>query len=149
VNTETERLHLEPSGRETILLVEDEESLRGVVAYVLAKEFGYNLLDAGSGEDALRLVESYSGNIDLLLTDVLLPGISGSELAGKMLSLHPNLKIIYVSGYPYLEPHGVLGSSIVFLQKPFSIKALEAKLREVLDRDEEEDEEESDDRVIG
>jgi DNA-binding response OmpR family regulator len=146
VNTETERLHLEPSGRETILLVEDEESLRGVVAYVLAKEFGYNLLDAGSGEDALRLVESYSGNIDLLLTDVLLPGISGSELAGKMLSLHPNLKIIYVSGYPYLEPHGVLGSSIVFLQKPFSIKALEAKLREVLDRDEEEDEEESDDR---
>lgn len=146
MNTETERLHLEPSGRETILLVEDEESLRGVVAYVLAKEFGYNLLDAGSGEDALRLVESYSGNIDLLLTDVLLPGISGSELAGKMLSLHPNLKIIYVSGYPYLEPHGVLGSSIVFLQKPFSIKALEAKLREVLDRDEEEDEEESDDR---
>jgi two-component system cell cycle sensor histidine kinase/response regulator CckA len=133
VNTETERLHLEPSGRETILLVEDEESLRGVVAYVLSKEFGYNLLDAGSGEDALRLVESYSGNIDLLLTDVLLPGISGSELAGKMLSLHPNLKIIYVSGYPYLEPHGVSGSSIVFLQKPFSIKALEAKLREIFD----------------
>jgi DNA-binding response OmpR family regulator len=139
VNTGTERLKLEPTrGAETILLVEDEDSLRVVVTYFLSQELGYNLLPAGSGEEALRLVESYSGHIDLLLTDVLLPGISGSELAERMLSSHPNLKIMYVSGYPdcNLEPHGVVGSNIVLLQKPFTIRSLAAKLREVLDKHE-------------
>ena len=116
---------------ETILLVEDEDSLRGVVTYFLSEELGYNLLPAGSAEQALSLVESYSGNIDLLLTDILLPGLSGSELAEKMLSSRPNLKIIYMSGYldHNLEPH-------VLLQKPFTIKSLAAKLREVLDNHE-------------
>jgi len=139
VNTGTERLKLDPTGgTETILLVEDEDSLRVVVTYFLSQKLGYNLLPAGSGEEALHLVESYSGNIDLLLTDVLLPGISGSELAEKMLSSRPNLKIMYVSGYPdcNLEPKGMSSSDVVLLQKPFTIRSLAIKLREVLDRHE-------------
>ena len=136
VNTETERLQLQlQGGTETILLVDDEESLRLVVTHFLSEELGYNILPAGSAEEALSLIESYSGTIDLLLTDVLLPGMSGSELAAKLLSAHPNLKIMYISGYPdhTLEIHGVSGSDEM-LQKPFTIKSLAAKLREILDK---------------
>jgi len=136
VNTETERLQLQlKGGTETILLVDDEESLRLVVTHFLSEELGYNILPAGSAEEALSLIESYSGTIDLLLTDVLLPGMSGSELAAKLLSAHPNLKIMYISGYPdhTLEIHGVSGSDEM-LQKPFTIKSLAAKLREILDK---------------
>ena len=136
MNTETERLQLQlQGGTETILLVDDEESLRLVVTHFLSEELGYNILPAGSAEEALSLIESYSGTIDLLLTDVLLPGMSGSELAAKLLSAHPNLKIMYISGYPdhTLEIHGVSGSDEM-LQKPFTIKSLAAKLREILDK---------------
>jgi len=136
VNTETERLQLQlQGGTETILLVDDEESLRLVVTHFLSEELGYNILPAGSAEEALSLIESYSGTIDLLLTDVLLPGMSGSELAAKLLSAHPNLKIMYISGYPdhTLEGLGVSGSDEM-LQKPFTIKSLAAKLRDILDK---------------
>lgn len=138
MNTETERLQLQlRRGTETILLVDDEESLRLVVTQFLSEELGYNLLSAASAEEALSLAESYSGTIDLLLTDVLLPGISGSELAEKLLSSHPNLRVMYISGYPdhTLESYGVSGSNIMLLQKPFTIKSLAVKLREILDRD--------------
>ena len=141
MNTQTERLQLElRPGTETILLVDDEESLRAVVTQFLSQELGYNLLSAGSAEEALDLVESYSGNIDLLLTDILLPGMSGSELAEKMLSSYPGVRIMYISGYAdqNLESYGISTSKIMLLQKPFSIKSLAAKLREVLDKDEEE-----------
>jgi len=136
VNTETERLQLQlKGGTETILLVDDEESLRLVVTHFLSEELGYNILPAGSAEEALSLIESYSGTIGLLLTDVLLPGMSGSELAAKLLSAHPNLKIMYISGYPdhTLEGLGVSGSDEM-LQKPFTIKSLAAKLRDILDK---------------
>ena len=136
MNTETERLQLQlQGGTETILLVDDEESLRLVVTHFLSEELGYNILPAGSAEEALSLIESYSGTIDLLLTDVLLPGMSGSELAAKLLSAHPNLKIMYISGYPdhTLEGLGVSGSDEM-LQKPFTIKSLAAKLRDILDK---------------
>jgi len=141
VNTQTERLQLElRPGTETILLVDDEESLRAVVTQFLSQELGYNLLSAGSAEEALDLAESYSGNIDLLLTDILLPGMSGSELAEKMLSSYPGVRIMYISGYAdqNLESYGISTSKIMLLQKPFSIKSLAAKLRELLDKDEEE-----------
>ena len=141
MNTQTERLQLELTrGTETILLVDDEESLRTVVTQFLSQELGYNLLSAGSAEEALDLVESYSGNIDLLLTDILLPGMSGSELAEKMLSSHPGVRIMYISGYAdqNLESYGISASKITLLQKPFSIKSLAAKLREMLDKDEDE-----------
>jgi len=134
VNTQTERLQLElRRGTETILLVDDEEYLRDALTRFLSEQLGYNLLSAGSAEEALDLVESYSGNIDLLLTDILLPGMSGPELAEKMLAARPGLRIMYISGYAdqNLESH-------MLLQKPFSIKSLAAKLRELLDKDEEE-----------
>ena len=136
MNTQTERLQLELTrGTETILLVDDEESLRTVVTQFLSQELGYNLLSAGSAEEALDLVESYSGNIDLLLTDILLPGMSGTELAEKMLASHPGVRIMYISGYAdqNLESFGISASKIMLLQKPFSIKSLAAKLREVLE----------------
>lgn len=138
MNTETERLQLQLiGGTETILLVDDEESLRLVVTDFLSGPLGYNLLSAGSAEEAIKIAESYPGTIDLLLTDVLLPGISGSELAKKLLFRDPKLKILYMSGYPdhTLESYGVLGSNFMLLQKPFTIKSLAAKLREILDKD--------------
>ncbi|HEU0046249.1 MAG TPA: response regulator [Nitrososphaera sp.] len=141
MNTQTERLQLElRPGTETILLVDDEEYLRDALTRFLSEQLGYNLLSAGSAEEALDLVESYSGNIDLLLTDILLPGMSGSELAEKMLSSYPGVRIMYISGYAdqNLESYGISTSKIMLLQKPFSIKSLAAKLREVLDKDEEE-----------
>ena len=141
MNTQTERLQLElRRGTETILLVDDEEYLRDALTRFLSEQLGYNLLSAGSAEEALDLVESYSGNIDLLLTDILLPGMSGSELAEKMLSSYPGVRIMYISGYAdqNLESYGISTSKIMLLQKPFSIKSLAAKLREVLDKDEEE-----------
>ncbi|HEV2960303.1 MAG TPA: response regulator [Candidatus Angelobacter sp.] len=136
---ETERLQLDlRHGTETILLVDDEESLRAVVTHFLSQELGYNLLSVGSAEEALDLVESYSGHIDLLLTDILLPGMSGPELARKMGSSHPEIRIMYISGYAdqNLESYGVSASDI--MQKPFTIKTLSAKLREILDKDDEE-----------
>ena len=141
MNTQTERLQLElRRGTETILLVDDEEYLRDALTRFLSEQLGYNLLSAGSAEEALDLVESYSGNIDLLLTDILLPGMSGPELAEKMLAARPGLRIMYISGYAdqNLESYGIAASKITLLQKPFSIKSLGAKLRELLDKDEEE-----------
>lgn len=139
MNTETERLQLElKHGTETILLVDDEESLRQVVTQFLSQELGYNLLSVGSGEEALGLVETYSGEIDLLVTDILLPGMSGPELAKKMGALYPNLGIMYISGYAdhSLESHGLTSSNSILLQKPFTIKSLATKVREILDKDE-------------
>ncbi|HXB21744.1 MAG TPA: response regulator [Candidatus Solibacter sp.] len=139
MNTGTERVQLEHRrGTETILLVEDEDSLRIVICDFLS-QLGYTLLSAGSGEEALNLGQSYSGNIDLLLTDVFMPGISGPELAEKLLGARPGIKVMYVSGYAdtdcTLEPQGVQGN--VLLQKPFTIKTLTVKLREVLGEDKE------------
>lgn len=142
MNTKTEPLQLELyRGTETILLVDDEESLRLVLTQALSQEFGYNMLSAGSAEEALSIVESYPGNIDLLLTDVLLPGISGPELAGKLLASHLNLIVMYMSGYTdhNLEEYGISSSNSILFQKPFTIIGLAAKLREVLDKDEDKD----------
>ncbi|HEV3036632.1 MAG TPA: response regulator [Candidatus Angelobacter sp.] len=142
MNTKTERLPLELNrGTETILLVDDEESLRLVITQFLSQELGYNILVAGSAEEALGMVESYPGNIDLLLTDVLLPGISGSELAEKLLSSRPTLKVMYMSGYTdhNLEQYGLSSSNCILIQKPFTIKGLAIKLREVLDKDKDDE----------
>jgi CheY-like chemotaxis protein len=125
---------LVPSGTETILLVEDDQDLRSYVAMVL-RERGYEVVQAASGEEALRIVEGYDGVIHLLLTDVIMPGISGRILAEKLTAVHPGLKVLFMSGYPNdsLAHHGVLRAGIALLQKPFTgVKVLE-KLRELLD----------------
>jgi CheY-like chemotaxis protein len=120
--------------RETVLLVEDEDMVRRLIAQVLASQ-GYTVLEAGSGPQALELVAGHTGNIELLLTDVVMAGMSGRELSEKLLRLRPDLKVLYMSGYTddAILRHGVLQNSTAFLGKPFSPGTLIRKLREVLE----------------
>lgn len=121
------------SGAETILYVEDETVLRNVVSDCLS-QLGYQVLTAASGEEALSMAAAHAGGIDLLLTDVRMPEMTGPELAAKMLKDKPAMKVIYVSGYPddIVSALGVTAQGPVFLAKPFTIRILSAKLREVL-----------------
>ncbi|MGZ7093321.1 MAG: response regulator [Candidatus Angelobacter sp.] len=120
-------------GTETIFVVDDEESLRNVIVDLLS-QLGYRTLSAASGEDALELAEEYPGKIDLLLTDVVMHPLSGPDLAEALIRSRPELKVIYMSGYanPTLAPDGVLRPGTVLVNKPFTMKILSAKLREVL-----------------
>src|SRR5215471_13692939 len=96
-------------GSETILFVEDEDSLRAVVADFLS-QLGYRVLSASHGNQALEIAQTHPGSIHLLLTDVIMPGMSGPELAARLLDIRPETKVVYVSGYaePVLAPHGVM-----------------------------------------
>jgi len=120
-------------GSETILLVEDEEPLRKLCTEFL-EQLGYRMLAAPNAKEAIALVEGYSGKIDLLITDVVMPGLPGPELAEALLALRPDLKVIFISGYAEgsLAPNGILKPGTVLVNKPFTIRALTAKLREVL-----------------
>jgi PAS domain S-box-containing protein len=125
-----------PVGSETVLLVEDEPSVRDL-ANRLLKQQGYKVLEAANGEEALRLVHENTGEkIHLLLTDVVLPQMGGKELADQLKVFRPDIKVLYTSGYTdyAIVHHGVLNSGTHFLQKPFSLKTLSQKVREVLDR---------------
>jgi two-component system cell cycle sensor histidine kinase/response regulator CckA len=121
-------------GRETVLVVEDEESVRTVIRRVLQRE-GYSVLESRSGADALALSDQHAGRIDLLLTDVVMPHMSGRELAEQLCPQRPEMKVLYISGYTddSIIRHGVLHSSVAFLQKPVTPDALTKKLREVID----------------
>jgi PAS domain S-box-containing protein len=123
------------SGSETILLVEDEEDLRKLIRQVLQSR-GYTVLDTGRGDDALVVAQSHPGPIDLLVSDVVLPGMSGDRLAGDMVVLHPGIKTLFISGYAddTLERHGIRPSETALLHKPFSIETLPVKVRQVLDQ---------------
>ena len=96
---------------------------------------GYRVLTAGTPGEAIRLAEEYTGEIHLLMTDVVMPEMNGRDLAKKMLSLYPNLKRLFMSGYTanVIAHHGVLDEGVHFIQKPFSRKDLAAKVREALD----------------
>lgn len=120
-------------GTETILLVDDEESLRGVVVDLLS-QLGYHMLSAASGEEAIKLAREYSAKIDLLLTDVIMDGLPGPELAEVLLQSRPEMKVVYISGFAdgSIAPNCVLKPGTVLVQKPFTIRILSAKLREVL-----------------
>ncbi|TAJ35076.1 MAG: PAS domain-containing sensor histidine kinase [Nitrospirae bacterium] len=120
-------------GTETILLVEDEIVLRELIRDVL-KESGYVVLEADGVEDALRLSRQHTGPLHLLLTDVVMPGMSGRELAQQMVVSNPQMKVLYMSGYTddAIVQHGVLEEGIPFLPKPFTPETLECKVREVL-----------------
>jgi CheY-like chemotaxis protein len=125
-----------PRGSETVLLVEDEPSVRDL-ANRLLKQQGYRVLVAANGEEALRLAQDATGErIHLLLTDVVLPQMSGKELADQLKIFRPDLKVLYTSGYTdyAVVHHGVLNSGTHFLQKPFSLKTLSQKVREALDK---------------
>jgi len=122
------------AGTETLLLVEDELGVRQLVCEMLQR-LGYRILQASGGAEAFRLFEQHQGSIDLLITDVIMPQMSGRELAQRLKVLQPSLKVLYISGYTddMLAHHGVLESNVFLLQKPFAPDELAKKLREVLD----------------
>jgi PAS domain S-box-containing protein len=121
-------------GTETILLVEDEEDVRTLARVLLQRE-GYTVVDAPDPHEALHLMERHAGPLDLLLTDVIMPRMSGRELADRLGALRPGLPVLFMSGYTddAIGRHGVLEPSTAFLQKPFSPDALAHKVRAVLD----------------
>lgn len=122
------------TGTETVLVVEDEETL-SVLTQRILRNAGYTVLAAANGEEALQIIEAHTAPIDLLLTDVVMPGMSGKALAEHALEIRPSLRVVYMSGY--LEDtaayHGVLEDSVHFIGKPFTASGLTAKVREVLD----------------
>jgi PAS domain S-box-containing protein len=125
-----------PGGRETVLVVEDEEQVRRLTCRVLRSR-GYRVLEAIDGDDALRIAANPDELIDLLLTDVVMPRLSGREVAERLLQMRPNTKVLYVSGYTddAVVRHGVLEASVSFLQKPFTTDSLHRKVRHLLDGD--------------
>jgi two-component system, cell cycle sensor histidine kinase and response regulator CckA len=121
-------------GTETILLAEDEEMLRKLAREVLERQ-GYQVLEASNGGSALMTCETYQGPIHLLISDIIMPEMGGSELASRIGQLRPELKVLYISGYTddTIAHHGILNLEIAFLQKPFTPHELARKVREVLD----------------
>ena len=125
-----------PQGSETILLVEDEEEVRKLAAEFL-REHGYTVLEAHHGNEASLICMRYPNSIHLMLTDVVMPGMNGRELAEHLIPLRPKMKVLYMSGYTddTIVHHGVLEERVFFIHKPFSMMKLAKRVREVLDKD--------------
>jgi PAS domain S-box-containing protein len=123
-----------PRGSETVLLVEDEDAVRSLTGLVL-RQSGYAVLEAGHAGEAHRQAQRHGGPIHLLVTDVVMPGAGGRQLAEQLHARHPQMKVLYLSGYAddAVVRHGILGEEVNFLQKPFSPAALAHKVREALD----------------
>jgi PAS domain S-box-containing protein len=121
-------------GHETVLLVEDEAKLRGLARQSLEGQ-GYTVIEAGDGIEAMQQAQGHRGPIHLLLTDVIMPGMNGRELAGQLAPRRPEMRVLYMSGYTEnaIGHNGMLDEGINLLQKPFTLAAMKAKVREVLD----------------
>ncbi len=121
-------------GSETVLIVEDNDNLRKFAQRAL-QMYGYRILDAENGEDALRVCGEYEGQIDLMITDVVMPKMGGREAAERLQHLYPQIKVIYMSGYTdnTIVHYGVLAPELNFIQKPFTPKGLARKVRETLE----------------
>jgi PAS domain S-box-containing protein len=120
-------------GNETVLVVEDEESVRGLVRDTLANK-GYRVVEAENGHAGLAAAAKHDGNIDLVITDVVMPGMGGREMVKRLAETHPKIKVLYLSGYTEeaIVSEGSAESSTAFLQKPFTLQHLSRKVREVL-----------------
>ncbi|MGQ9653782.1 MAG: PAS domain S-box protein, partial [Thermodesulfobacteriota bacterium] len=123
-----------PRGKETILVVEDEDAVRELAVRILKKQ-GYKVLKAQDGGEALMLCEKHREPIDLFLSDVVMPGMSGREVVERLQAIHPEAKTLYMSGYTdnVIIHHGVLDKGTKFIPKPFTVEDLARKVREVLD----------------
>jgi CheY-like chemotaxis protein len=124
-----------PRGTETILLVEDEPSVRKLVRHILQKQ-GYTVIEASTGLQALKVIEKHAGEVHLLLSDVVMPGMNGAELAAKLSKIRPKMKTLFLSGYSSdaIARHGHLNPDTSFLQKPFLESDLAVKVRAVIDK---------------
>ena len=124
-----------PGGTETILLVEDEDSVRDLCVRILER-LGYKVLRGSNGTEAIAVAHGYGDRIDLLLTDVVMPGMSGAELATQLVLYHPEMKILFTSGYTddAITRHGILDEGVSFIGKPYTPLALARKVRAVLDK---------------
>jgi len=139
VDSPSEELKLRPAevelraGTETVLLVEDEETVRDMTREIL-QESGYQVLEARHGQEALRIAGQYPGAIHLMLSDVVMPQMSGRELAEQLTPLRKDMKVLYMSGYTddAIVHHGVLEAGVAFIEKPFTPNGLARKVRETL-----------------
>ena len=122
------------TGSETVLIAEDDGQVRKMAVKTLERH-GYTVLSAANGEEAVDIAETYSGPIHLLLTDVVMSGISGGETAERLKGVRPEIKVLYMSGYTdnTIVHHGALDKGTAFLGKPLTPKALGRKVREVLE----------------
>ena len=120
----------------TVLMAEDEVGIRSPLRRLLLAH-GYRVLDASDGPRALEVAERHDGQIHLLLTDVLMPGMNGGELARRLLLVRPGIRVIFMSGYSTeaINTNGILTPGARFLQKPFTLEELTCRLREALIRD--------------
>lgn len=125
-----------PRGNETILIVEDDEKVRKLAVKILENQ-GYEVLEAGSGEEALRIFRERKKLIHLILTDIVMPGMDGRQLVEKLKGIHQDFKVLYMSGYTdnTIAHHGVLEKGLNFIAKPLSVEGLARKVREVLDKE--------------
>lgn len=123
-----------PHGSETILIVEDEEDVLKLAVRILKRQ-GYTVLEGSHGNEAIDVCKQHKGPVHLLLTDVVMPGMSGRELAECFKPLYSKMKVLYMSGYTddAITQHGVLEKGMNYLQKPFTVDGLARKVREVLD----------------
>jgi len=131
-----EDLDVPAGGRETVLVVEDEDAVRDLALEIL-EERGYAVMNATRGDEALRLMNERGSEVDLVLTDVVMPGLDGHQLAAALARTHPEVRILYMSGYAgeAIRHRGALPEGAVVIQKPFSAQTLAARIREVLDAD--------------
>jgi DNA-binding NtrC family response regulator len=121
-------------GQETLLVVEDEPAILKLCELMLTQQ-GYRVLTAGTPGEAIHLAKKYVGEIHLVMADVVMPEMNGRDLAKKLLSLYPNMKRLFMSGYTadVIAHHGVLDEGVYFIQKPFSVKDLATSIRQALD----------------
>lgn len=121
------------AGTKTILLVEDEPTVRNLLREVLERG-GYHVVACSHPEEGIEACRQHVGRIDLLLTDVVMPGMNGKEMAGRIAEMMPDLRVIFMSGYTEhaLVSDGVLDTRIEYLQKPFSLKTLRQRMEVVL-----------------